>query len=190
MSPRLKRKQQGMTLVIALIMLVLMTMFTISNFKMGNSSLQIVGNMQQRSQAQSAAQSTIEEAISTTQFTTSPAAALRTPCGGVANTRCFGVNGNTTNDLTVTLNPAPLCVSSQSIANASLNLSNPDDAGCAVGAAQSFGIAGSASGASLCANTLWQLTAVAADNVTKANTTIVQGVTVRVTTDSLATTCP
>jgi Tfp pilus assembly protein PilX len=192
MSPRLPGRQRGMTLMVALIMLVLMTMFMVTNFKMGNSSLQIVGNMQARTQAMNAAQSTIEEAISTTQFTTSPAAALRNPCAATANTRCYGLNGNTTTgtDITVTLTPAPVCISSQAIPNSSLNLTNDNDAGCVTGVTQSFGIANSVTGASLCADTTWQVSAVAVDSVTKSSASVVQGVTVRVTSDSLATTCP
>jgi Tfp pilus assembly protein PilX len=189
MTTPLKR-QRGMTLLVGLIMLVLMTLFAVTNFKMGNSGLQIVGNMQQRTQAASAAQTAIEEVISSTQFTATPAAAIALPCGGVANTRCYGVNGNATNDITVTLTPNPVCISSQTIANASLNLNNPNDAGCSTGVSQSFGIVGSASGASLCANSLWEVSAVAVDSVTKARASVIQGVTVRVTTESLGTTCP
>jgi Tfp pilus assembly protein PilX len=190
MNARTPARQRGMTLLVALIMLVLMTLFAVSNFKMGNSSLQIVGNMQQRAQAASAAQSTIEEVISSTQFTTTPAAALSSPCGGTANTRCFGVNGASTNDITVTLTPAPACISSQTIQNATLDLSNPNDAGCSTGVSQSFGIMGAASGASLCANSMWEVSAVAVDSVTKARASAVQGITVRVASESLATTCP
>jgi Tfp pilus assembly protein PilX len=190
MSPRLPGRQRGMTLLVSLIMLVLMTMFMVTNFKMGNSSLQIVGNMQARTQAMNAAQSTIEEVISTTQFTTSPATALRNPCTATANTRCYGVNGSTGSDITVTLTPAPACISSQAIPNSSLNLTNANDAGCVTGVTQSFGIANSVTGASLCADTTWQVSAVAVDSVTKSSASVVQGVTVRVTSDSLATTCP
>jgi Tfp pilus assembly protein PilX len=189
MSPRPPGRQRGMTLLVSLIMLVLMTMFMVTNFKMGNSSLQMVGNMQARTQAMNAAQSAIEETISTTQFTTSPATALRSPCAG-ANTRCYGVNGSTGSDITVTLTPAPVCISSQAIPNSSLNLTNANDAGCVTGVTQSFGIANSVTGASLCADTTWQVSAVAVDGVTKSSASVVQGVTVRVTSDSLATTCP
>jgi Tfp pilus assembly protein PilX len=189
MNARFPARQRGMTLLVALIMLVLMTLFAVSNFKMGNSSLQIVGNMQQRSQAMSAAQSTIEEVVSSTQFTGSPDAAISSPCGGTKNTRCFGVNGSTTNDITVTLKPIPECLASQTIQNATLDLNNANDAGCSTGVSQSFGIMGSASGASLCANTMWNVTAVAVDSLTKARATVVQGVSVRVTTESLGNTC-
>jgi Tfp pilus assembly protein PilX len=189
MSPGPQR-QRGMTLAVALIMLVLMTLFAVTNFRMGNTSLQVVGNMQQRAQAASAAQAAIEEVISSTQFTTAPAAAIDLPCGNVANTRCYGVNGNTSNDITVTLTPTPVCISSQSIQNASLNLTNPNDAGCSTGVSQSFGIMGSATGNSLCSNTMWEVSAVAVDSLTKARASVTQGVSVRVTTESLSTTCP
>jgi len=46
----------------------------------GKSDLQIVGNMQQRKQALSAAQQTIEQVISSTQFTATPTTAVFNPC--------------------------------------------------------------------------------------------------------------
>ena len=190
MSARLPTRQRGMTLLVALIMLVLMTLFAVTTFNLGKSSMQVVGNMQQRTQAMSAAQSTVEEVISSTDFTLTPASALRLPCLGTPNRRCADVNGSGGNDITVTLTPAPRCVSSKTIPNASLNLSSTNDAGCSTGVSQNFGIIGAATGDSLCANSMWELNAVAVDNVTQARASVTQGVTVRVTSQSLATSCP
>jgi Tfp pilus assembly protein PilX len=188
MSPRFPGRQRGMTLLVALIMLVLMTLFAVSSFNIGKSSLQVVGNMQSRNQAFAAAQLTLAEAISLPAFTNTPANALLFPCAG-PNTRCVDVNGDGINDVTVTLTAAS-CIASQTIKNSSLNLSLPGDAGCSKGVSQSFGIVGSASGDSLCANTLWELTASAADNLTQARANVVQGVTVRVSLDDVANNCP
>jgi hypothetical protein len=143
--------------------------------------------MQGRNQALVAAHGTLEEAISATWFSATPANALVAPCLGTANTRCVDVNGDGVNDVTVRLNPAPACLTSQTIKNATLNLSLAIDAGCSTGVSQTFGIMGTASGDSLCADTLWELTAAAADNITQASATVVQGVTVRVSKDS---SCP
>ena len=73
------------------------------------------------------------------------------------------------------------------IKNATLNLALAIDAGCATGVTQTFGIVGTTSSDSLCADTLWELTAAAADNITQARATVVQGVTLRVSKD---TSCP
>jgi len=189
MSTRLPARQHGMTLLVALIMLVLMTLFALSSFNIGKSNSQAVANMQSRNQALAAAQGTIAEAISLPTFTSAPANALVLPCAG-PNTRCVDVNGDGINDVTVTLTPAPSCVASQTIKNSSLNLSLPSDAGCSTGASQSFGIVGSAAGDSLCANTLWELTASAVDSVTQARANVAQGVTVRVSRDDVVNNCP
>jgi Tfp pilus assembly protein PilX len=190
MSARSAGRQRGMTLLVALIMLVLMTLFALSSFNLGKSSLQAVGNAQSRNQAAAAAQGTLEEAISATWFSTTPANALVAPCGGTANTRCFDVNGDGVNDVTVRLSPVPACLASRIVKNATLNLATSIDAGCATGVSQTFGVMGTASGDSLCADTMWELTATAADNITQASATVVQGVTLRVSKDNLATNCP
>ena len=186
MSARFPGRQRGMTLFVALIMLVLMTLFAVSSFNLGKSSLQVVGNMQNRNQAFGGAQGTIEEAISATWFSATPANALVAPCGA-ANTRCVDVNGDGVNDVTVRLSPLPACLTSQTVKNATLNLSLAIDAGCAQGVTQTFGIMGTTSSDSLCADALWELTAAAADNITQARATVVQGVTLRVSKD---TSCP
>jgi Tfp pilus assembly protein PilX len=185
----ISRRQSGMTLVIAMIMLVLMTLFAVTSFNLGKSSLQIVSNMQQRSQTTVAAQSTIDEAISNTFFFQNPSSVFAIPCT-VANTRCYDLNGDGTMDITTTLTPNPYCTTAKTIKQASLNLSNPDDLGCSIGVSQSFGIVGSTPGDSLCANSQWELTAVASDNVTQAQATVTQGVTVRVSVDNVAASCP
>lgn len=190
MTLRLPGRQRGMTLIVALIMLVLMTLFATTSFNIGKSSLQVVGNMQQRTQALAAAQTTLEEVISQTDFADTPANALTAPCGAVANTRCVDVNGDGVNDITVALIPAPTCMSSQIIKSSSLDLTKPADLGCSKGVSQSFGVVGSASDDSLCANTTWEITAVATDNVTGAKATLVQGVTLRVSSANIATSCP
>ena len=104
-----KNRQRGATLLVALIMLVLLTMFAISSLNTSNTNLRVVGNMQARSEATNVAQEAIETTLSTTQFITNPANAVLNPCGA-ANTLCKDMNGDGTNDFTTVLNPAPKCV--------------------------------------------------------------------------------
>ena len=49
------RRQHGITLVTALILLVVLTLLALTTFNLGKSNLQIVSNMQQRDEAQAAA---------------------------------------------------------------------------------------------------------------------------------------
>lgn len=182
-------KQKGAVLVVSLIILVLMTLLAVTSFNIGKSNLQIVSNMQRKNETVAAAQVAIDSAVSKTLFTTTPAAAFLNPCGGVANTLCVDSNGDGVNDITVTLTPAPTCVKAQTVLNANLDLSNTEDAGCAVGVGQNFGVGG-ATGNSLCADSMWEINAVATDNSSNATVTVTEGVAVRVSTDSIATACP
>ena len=185
---RRNKSQSGMALVVGLILLALMTVMALTSFNIGRTSMDVVGNLQRHNEVVSAANSAIQEALSTTRLFQSPNTIFLTPCSG-SNTRCYDVNGDGTNDITVTLTPAPTCVQAQTIANASLNLSVPDDAGCATGAAQTFGIAGSATGSSLCASSVWEVTAVASDAVTETQVVVTEGASVRVSTDDVGLTC-
>jgi Tfp pilus assembly protein PilX len=185
----MRRQQRGFTLLVGLIMLILMTLFAVATFQLGKGSLQVVGNMQSRNQALSAAQGTIDEVLSSTTFTKTPATAINAPCSG-RNTRCFDANGSGANDIVVTLTPNPMCIKAKTIRNAELKLADPDDVGCAVGAQQTAGIEGSVTGASLCSDSLWDVRAVAVDSVTSSSASINQGVAVRVSTDTIALTCP
>ncbi len=170
-------RQKGATLVVSLIMLMLISLLAVSSFRLGKSDLQIVGNMQQRKQALSAAQQIIEQVISTTQFTATPTNVIQVPCNGL-NTACVDVNGDGVPDVQVSI--LVLCSAIQPILNSSLDFTNPNDAGCLVGASQDVGVVGTASGNSLCSNSVWDTQATAKDVITNAQYVIDQGVSVRV----------
>ena len=186
--------QRGATLIVALIVLVLLTLFAVTSFNLGKSSLQTVGNAQSRNEAMAAAQQAVEEAVSTTRLFQTPNAVILNgvaSCNdGAANTKCVDVNGDDTPDITVTLTPTPTCISATPILNSALNPSLPNDAGCAIQAGQGFGVAGANTGSSLCSDSLWEVNAVAQDNLTGAQYTVAQGIGVRVATDDIPATCP
>lgn len=188
MSARPHRHEQGLTLIMSLIMLVLLTLLALTSINLGNSNLQIVGNMQQREQAVAAANQVLEETISSTRFFTSPDAAVATPCDG-PNVRCVDVDGDGNADVKVTLAPSPACVKAQAIKNTSLDVSNAEDAGCSVGVAQTWGQEGTDTSNSECGNTTWDVTAVATDVATQATVKVTQGVAVRVAKDDMVTNC-
>lgn len=183
--------QRGAALLVSLIMLLLITMITVTSFNMGKGSLEVVGNMQQRSEGIEIAQGVLENVVSTTAFFETPNNAVVSPCGGTANTVCVDFNGDGASDKTVTLTPAPACIKSQAVLNSELNLADPEDLGCSVGSTGSFGIAGVAAGNSLCANSVWEINAVVtATTATTALASVTRGDAVRVSTDDVADACP
>jgi Tfp pilus assembly protein PilX len=188
MTARPYRHQQGVTLVTALIMLVLLTLLALTSINLGNSNLQIVSNMQQREQVIAAANEVLEETISSTRFFNSPEAALLNPCDN-PNERCVDTDGDGKTDVRVALSPAPACVKAQAIKASDLKVDDADDAGCSVGVNQNFGVAGASDGNSECANSIWEVTAVATDVVTQAAATVTQGISVRVAKDDIVTSC-
>ena len=191
------RAQRGATLIIALIMLVLLTLFAVSSFNTANTNLKVVGNMQQKTEALNAAQQAIETVVSTPQFIANPANAVPTPCGS-ANTLCTDVTGDSVADFTTTLigpdYPAgphqPTCVTVRVIKNQELVLTTSEDLGCAAGQqAGAAGVAGAMTGDSLCANTVWEIRARTVSSSSGATVTVTQGVGVRVSADAAGTSC-
>lgn len=182
------RSQQGATLFIALVMLVMLTMFAVSSLNSSTSNLKVVGNMQTRGEALNAAQETIETVISTPQFITNSANAVLNPCGA-ANTLCTDLTGDGVPEYTTQLMPAPSCVAVTGIKLSDLVLTNIEDLGCAAGQSQQFGVTGAVTGDSLCANTLWDVTAQTTGTANSARVTVTQGVGVRISADESATSC-
>lgn len=182
------RSQRGTTLFIALVMLVLITMLAVSALQSSTMNLKVVGNMQSRGEALNATQQAIETVISTPQFIANPANAVLNPCGA-ANTLCTDVTGDGIPEYTTRLDPAPACVSVKPIKVGELNLANTEDLGCAAGQLQQFGVAGAATGDSLCANTVWDITAETTGRVARTRVTVTQGVAVRISADDMASSC-
>jgi hypothetical protein len=75
------------------------------------------------------------------------------------------------------------------IKNESLNLGDMEDLGCSTGQQQQFGVAGAATGDSLCANSVWEVSAQSVSGNTGATMTVRQGVGVRISADSAAGAC-
>ena len=190
MKHTVRSRQGGMALVVGLILLALMTIMAITGFNIGRTSLDIVGNMQSRQEVIAAANSAIQEAISTTRLFQTPETIFLNPCDNEPNTRCFDTNGDDVEDIRVTLTPTPVCIQAQTIPNAALDVDDVNQAGCATGVGQTFGIEGTATGSSLCANSVWEIVAVATDLITEAEVVVTQGAAVRVSTDEVGTNCP
>jgi Tfp pilus assembly protein PilX len=184
------RLQRGATLIVALIVLLLLALLGLGAFHTSITDLKTSGNMQARNEALNAAQETIETAISTRQFVSDPANALTTPCG-VANTFCTDLDGDGIAEYRTRLNPMPSCVTMKVIKVVDLNVAVSEDLSCAVGQSQQFGIVGLdvSAGDSLCASTVWQVTAEASSATSDAKVTATQGVGLRLGTDDVAGAC-
>lgn len=182
-------RQRGVALVTALIMLVLLTLIALTTFNLSRSNLQVVSNMQQRDEAVAAAQEVIEEAISSPRFANSPTDILANPCGD-ANQRCVDVNGDGKADVKVTITPQPTCLLAPLIRQDALSIEDPEDLTCANGSGQNFGTPGAVDANSSCANSNWEINAVAEDTQTGASVKVTQGVAARIKRDDVLNNCP
>lgn len=156
----LPRRQRGVTLVVGLIMLVLITLVVSTAFTMSTTNLKAVGNMQFRDEAIAAANVAVERLMST-DFTTLPQATAHE----------IDIDNNGAVDYIVDI-ALPVCVRSTGITN--LPATDPDASTCAVG-----------TGATpLCYETVWDLTATVREAEailwTGARATVRQGVSKRV----------
>ena len=164
-----RKRQGGATLLVGLIMLILLTLMAVSSFNLRKGNLQIVGNMQLRNETVRTAERAVEAAISTP---TGVSLATTTSSGGV--------------DVSVT----PTLVQAHVKKNSVIDLDDPAQLGCTLGAAQTFGVDGAATGNSLCAETLYNLRVSAVDTKTNASVVIDQGVSVQVPADKVCSLVP
>jgi Tfp pilus assembly protein PilX len=96
-------RQKGMTLVVGLIMLVVITLFVVSAIRLSTANLRTVGNMQARSEAAAASQRAIEDIMSSTAAFTAPE--------DVASPVTVDVNST---EYSVEI-PTPVCVRSEPV---------------------------------------------------------------------------
>lgn len=146
------RNQQGVTLIIGLIMLVLITLLVTTAFSLSTANLRSVGNMQVRDEAVAAANLAIEQMISSA-FTSSPGEEI-----------VVDINNDTVTDYTVVIDP-PECVSAVS---AAITSSSSVTLGEDFTTSSSF-------------NTTWEIVATVTDTVTGASAKVRQGVRVLLT---------
>jgi Tfp pilus assembly protein PilX len=175
-------KQGGAALVIALIMLVLLTLFAVTVMNTSNVNLKITNNLQTRDEAFGAAQMAIERIVSV-DFTKSPAAVA------AAIPKAVDVNNDGTTDYNVNI-LTPVCITVMPIKTSQLDIANPADVPCfGSGTASSSGIVKGGKGVggtgnSLCSNSQWHVQASATDPLTNASATVHQGIAVRVAVGS------
>lgn len=164
------RRQRGVTLVVGLIMLVLITLVVTTGFMLSTTNLKAVGNMQFREEAIAAANVAIERVVSA-DFTLAP----------VESSEDIDIDQDGTADYTVDISPAPQCI--KSIAIKSLPETDPDFKNCVIGAL----------GTPICFETVWEITATVSPSgaaaLTGARATVRQGISKRVNVTN-AKICP
>ena len=179
--------QHGATLVVALVFLILMSLFAISAFKSSTGNLRVVGNMQTRQESIAVAQKAIEQTISSALFSTNPKAVAETPSS-------VDIDGNGSFDYTATLNPQPNCYRTKTIKTTELDPSLDADLVCLKSSVvQQGGIdnpdAAASAGNSLCANSEWNVGATVNDLGSGTSVVMHQGVAVRVLETDAANLC-
>lgn len=201
-----RHSQRGITLILSLIMLVLLTIMALSAFHIGKGSLQVVDNAQQQKQVENAAQAMVDQVLSSPSFVGSPTTVLdnsNCPSGMTvgSNSRCMDLYGDGKTVVVVNLSPtingvvsAPTCKQVKVVLNSELNVEATDsseEVGCTRGQDQNrFGVEGAATDESLCSDSLWEINAEATERVSNAKAVITQGVKMRVSNDAVKTACP
>ena len=166
-------KQRGISLVVGLIMLIVLTMLVVSAVRFSSTNLRIAGNMQVQTEAAAAAQQGIEKVLSS-DFTAAPTAV----------TVDVDLNNDGVKDYTVTI-PTPVCNSSQPLTGADGNPNAANDQTLfSSGNSDNTGIIdskGNSTGStSFILKQKWDVQARVADTKTGADLTQHQGVAVRV----------
>ena len=168
------RNQRGLTLFVAMIILVMITLLVVSAVRVSNTNLKIVGAMQGRQEAIASGQAAIEQVLSSKFFTENPSIVAATPLD-------VDMNSDTVPDFTVAM-ALPKCVRTAPVVMGS----PPTEIQLKCAGSSRY------PGASLpswCANTIWELEASTTDRLTAAKTTVRQGVSMTVDIVSAKSAC-
>ena len=172
-------RQQGLVMVIAMIMLLAVTLMVVTASNLVQANLKVVQNIESRELARAAALAAIEEAISDLRFTTSPDTMYSVDSVGCINVQGQGsvvgecvsdYNGDGQDDVTVSLEK-PTCVAVTPRRNSDLNVfGSLQQASCY--------LPGNNVVYSMCGDAVWEFRATATDDVTGTSVFMRQGVSV------------
>lgn len=170
-SLSLVRRQRGVTLIVGLIMLILITLMVTTAFTLNTSNLKSVGNMQFRNESVAAANKAIEQVVGNNfpvGFITIPA----------ATTVTYDINNDGVIDYRVAV-AQPVCVESSMVAGTS-------------GSGACSGVRGGALAGCNAPNytTLWDIQATVNDATSGSSVAVRQGVRIEVTEAQRNAVCP
>ncbi|AMO24626.1 hypothetical protein GCM10027034_10590 [Ramlibacter solisilvae] len=173
-----RHAQRGITLVVSLIMLIVLTLLVVSAIRFGNINLKIANNAQVEAEAAAAAQVAIEKqienivaatAISATKIADVPAQVMTVSTGG----RSYS-NINVSK---------PACILNSNVVSTELDPTIPSDRACFGGGNQDLIL--DKDGKPIpqpteCKNQQWDIAAGVNDATSGAQITMVQGISLRV----------
>lgn len=194
MRPRMPARhcaQRGVTLMVALVLLMAISMLGIWAYNGSTTNSRVVSNMEIRKETMVAAQTAVEQTISSTLFTTNPTAVA-------ASAVPISINGTTYN---VSLkdkdgNRKPACYRVRVVKQKELNVDTAADRPCIKDTGRETGMETDAppavitTGDSMCSDTEWNVYAEATDARTGAFVAVNQGVGARVLTTDAENACP
>lgn len=174
------KSQSGVTLVVSMIMLIVLTLLVVSAIRFGNINLKIAQNTQAEVEAAAAAQVAIEQMMADINDAPDIAALAAKPNENIST-------GGVAYKVAVA---KPACVLTRNVQNTELNHTDPEDQKC-YGSPTGDIIIGS-DGLPLaqpteCKLQQWEVQAGVSDTFTGVNLTMVQGASVRVSVEVL---CP
>jgi len=158
----MRNRQSGLTLFVAMIILIMVTLLVVSAFRVSNTNLKIVASMQGRQEAQASGQAAIEQVLSSPFFSENPAIVAATPIS-------VDVNGDGTPDFDVTM-ALPRCLRTAPVV---VDPVKPTKLQLDCAGSSRFP---SATTPTWCSNTIWEVGATTTDRITAAQTTVRQGV--------------
>jgi hypothetical protein len=171
-----KSRQSGITLVVSLIMLIVLTLLVVSAVRFGNINLKIAGNAQTEAEATAATQVAIEQTLQTVLAATDVSTVAAQPTLAVS-----------TGGASYTVNVAkPTCVLTKNIKNVELDPTKNDDRLC-FGTADPDSLVGSdgklLAAPTSCKSQQWDIAATTAEATTGAQVSMLQGVSLRVSAE-------
>lgn len=167
------QRQSGMTLVIVLVMLVVVSLLVASALRFSTINLKISGNVQSETEASAAAQVAVENTVRTMASTSNISTIAAQPAASVST-------GGQTYTVNVT---KPLCIFTKNINTASLDPSKPADQACFEGTDTEKQLLASgklSTTPSACKDQQWDVSASVDDGRSGAKVTVLQGVALRV----------
>ena len=188
---RLPQREQGMTLLMSLIMLIILTLLALASFNLTQANMQVVTNMQQRDAVSFAARGVLDEVLSSASFHANVGQTLdqQPGCKKGPDHRCIDSNGDGVSDVVVKVAAKPVCVKVESVKTSDLNLAIDEELRCST-QGSSAGVVDGNAGNSLCADSVWEVQVEATDELSQAKMTVTQGIGVRVAADTVLTKCP
>lgn len=167
-----RRREQGMTLVVALVMLVVLTLIVVSAIRFGNINLRISGNVQANTEASAAAQVAVETMVSTINSSTNISAIPQQTMAISTGAVSYNVDV-----------AKPGCVFNKNINNADLDPSKAGDRACFESGDTEKLVTNKntlTTAPTACKDQQWDVQAAVDDARSGAKATHLQGVSVRV----------